>query len=641
ITRNRESLTCVECRTRKLKCDRQLPCSSCTKRGDPSSCSYNRTPGRKETAESSRASRAESRLQHLEQALQDLVNTSSRGPETNSSDASARLERSNVDDGTSIYTGPTHHAAMLEDIAELRNVIGEQDVDFHSYGYYDSDVLFGGVQALPLPVILSRYLPSRTESDRRLAIYFRAEGIASPFVHVGQFHKQYEAFWQVQYAISPLWISLLFSIFHLSVRSGPFVPSEEDKPLEFGLAAAHCLAIGRYNRPRRFAVEALTTYNQVKLVEGLYLCWSLGMLMGTLAQVAFCMGYHRDPDHFPNITPFEGEMRRRAWSALMQIDLLNSFQLGLPNCVHRRTSWDTRIPGNYHDFDLDPEMKSLPQPKPGSEVTKIMFYNSKHKLMGDFEKILQHATRTNEMVQQPELVTLDEQLRATYESLLEVLRWKNVSRSIAGPIMLIVTRRCIELMYEKCRCVLHRKHITSGRESSIRIAFDAARAIVTSFLDMYPEWKPGGQFYNDRWLLSSVTWHDFLMGVTTLCLILCQDRKTPALSISSEDKRSMIDLLTQAEKVCHEKREESSTGVRAGKLLKAVFSQTDAQEIDPRSSTTDSQIPYAMQSFEQEQQQQQQPELDIFADPTTWQNVFDNQEWAFMEDFLNTNFDSI
>lgn len=46
IKRNRQVVSCVPCRTRKLKCDRQQPCASCVRRGDEDSCRFFHAGGR-------------------------------------------------------------------------------------------------------------------------------------------------------------------------------------------------------------------------------------------------------------------------------------------------------------------------------------------------------------------------------------------------------------------------------------------------------------------------------------------------------------------------------------------------------------------------------------------------------------------
>ena len=45
-------------------------------------------------------------------------------------------------------------------------------------------------------------------------------------------------------------------------------------------------------------------------------------------RLALQQGYHRDPSQFPNLSVFQGEMRRRTWSAVNQHDLLFSVLIG-------------------------------------------------------------------------------------------------------------------------------------------------------------------------------------------------------------------------------------------------------------------------------------------------------------------------
>lgn len=109
--------------------------------------------------------------------------------------------------------------------------------------------------------------------------------------------------------------------------------------------------------------------------------------------LAYTLGYHRDPKRLRDTTPFEGEMRRRTWTLIIQLDLLNSFQLGLPHNLQAGT-WDTAVPGNYNDADLDESMQCLPEPRQNSEITRMTFYISKLILMEVFAKILKYALCT-------------------------------------------------------------------------------------------------------------------------------------------------------------------------------------------------------------------------------------------------------
>jgi len=83
-------------------------------------------------------------------------------------------------------------------------------------------------------------------------------------------------------------------------------------------------------------------------------------------------GYHRDPSHNLNITPFEGELRRRLWAAVNQMEVLFSVMVGVPKSFIY-AHCDTKLPSNLYDDELFEEMKELPQSRPLEEATDISF----------------------------------------------------------------------------------------------------------------------------------------------------------------------------------------------------------------------------------------------------------------------------
>lgn len=124
ITRARETLTCNPCRSRKLKCDKDIPCSSCTKRGEAEACSYAKRPVRKEHADQSKTARAEERLQHLGDLLEIYA---SSGAVNNVTSHTEEDESSTCTNGSATYIGATHFSAMLDDIEWLRQVLVEEE----------------------------------------------------------------------------------------------------------------------------------------------------------------------------------------------------------------------------------------------------------------------------------------------------------------------------------------------------------------------------------------------------------------------------------------------------------------------------------------------------------------------------------
>ena len=172
----------------------------------------------------------------------------------------------------SLYNGATHWSAMLEDMEELRTAIREHDdidgagIDLDSDEGDGTSLLFGATKPLPFQQVLSQFLPLRPEADRLVAAYFRAKAVAAPFIHAAHFSRLYRLFWDNPSSASPLWTSILFSILDIATRTLSTSPGastgENSKANRFAIAAAHCLAVGEYYRPQRFAVEALLLYVQ-------------------------------------------------------------------------------------------------------------------------------------------------------------------------------------------------------------------------------------------------------------------------------------------------------------------------------------------------------------------------------------------
>ena len=262
------------------------------------------------------------------------------------------------------------------------------------------------------------------------------------------------------------------------------------------------------------------------------------------------MGYHRDPERL-GFSPFEKEMRRRTWSLCMQLDLLTSFHLGLPSSIQYST-WDTRTPSILLDTEFDEDSVILPTPAPGSELAGMPFYIAKHLVMVVFEKVLRHVltVRTDALVAD-EVSSLDSELRSVYATLPKILQRRPMSECCVDPPSLIVTRLCVSFLYNKSLCVLHRLYVTKGRDESIRECHAAASAMVEDLLDAYRECKPGGVLETEQWMMSSITWHDFLLGTTSLCMVLCatSSRSDPPC----QNRLATLNLLERARIFCAEK----------------------------------------------------------------------------------------
>lgn len=153
--------------------------------------------------------------------------------------------------------------------------------------------------------------------------------------------------------------------------------------------------------------------------------------------------------------------------------------------------------------------------------------------MAVFEKVLRHTMATGKNIS-ADADELDTKIRNIYSAFPGILRPRPMADSVVDSSSLIVTRLCVFFVYQKCLCVLHRPYVTRGWGYSTQICCDAASNIVQYFNDTYKEFLPGGQLETERWLMSKITRHDYLLGVMPLCLVLCASSQ----SIAAPDVQS-------------------------------------------------------------------------------------------------------
>ncbi|KIW75844.1 hypothetical protein Z517_10589 [Fonsecaea pedrosoi CBS 271.37] len=608
--RPRESYVCTQCKDAKLRCDRNHPCGSCVKRGTNTICNYPRTSGNVHHGNSirNRPSVAEDRLLHLEALVSQLMENQAAAQVSNDTvpPPTAKLVTpheaffsdtagiNHEETASTTYVGSTHWSAILEDIQELKAALasvahGQQANDNENLPEPSSnghELIFGSPGNYPLPQVLSQYLPPRQEVDRLLAVYFQGETFIVPFIHAYHFQRQYRAFWCEMTSVNPLWVSILFSICSIAtwIKATQGVSSNEPGTTagsNFHTAAAQCLVAGGYYQPQPLTVEALGLYAQYKNLRSLDPSREAGAILAMVVRMAHEMGYHRDPDSLGSFTVFEGEMRRRFWSTCKQMDLMISFQLGLPSTICLENC-DTKAPRNLMDSDFDEDTRVLPPSRAENEMTRLLWFIVKDRQMHAFGKVYQNAL-SFELKTEAEVLQLDREIQRMHEITPEVLKPRPLSESIAESPFAIMTRLYIDFIYLKSLLVLHRPYMARGNLSSTQSCVNAATRLVSQFIAVYKEMEPGGLLHMERWMLTNFTMNDFLLGVMTLCLIVHIRRKSlfkgvPSL-VDAATEAEVVALLEQAIVICTEKSNLSKDAARVSSALRLVLDSTKSPNV--------------------------------------------------------------
>ncbi|KAJ5247854.1 hypothetical protein N7468_002837 [Penicillium chermesinum] len=410
-----------------------------------------------------------------------------------------------------------------------------------------------------------------------LAIFFRGESFIVPFVHIGQFRRDYRAFWADPTAVNPLWLSMLFSICSVATiiasTIGPPQASREetiDKAAKFHVAAGQSLVAGEYHRPQPLVLEALAMYAQGKSMRSLDPSREAGAIFSMIVRMAYEMGYHRDPDKLGNFTPFEGEMRRRLWAMMKQVDLMTSFQLGLPSNI-RFENCDTKAPRNLTDYDFDVDTKILPESRPEEEPVNLLWFIVKDRQMDSFMKVCQEALSFHEK-SEAEVLKLDAEIRHMQTTIPPMLRARPIADSSGDSPFLIMVRIYVEFIYLKSLCVLHRRYMGCGRVFSTQSCIEAGRRLVSQFVEIHQEFQPGGQLHQARWMLTNFTMNDFLMGVMVLCQIVNIWRsKGRHSAVDPGTEGATLTLLKQALAICVEKSPASRDARYVARAIKVIL----------------------------------------------------------------------
>lgn len=125
--------------------------------------------------------------------------------------------------------------------------------------------------------------------------------------------------------------------------------------LEYALAKADFLTVPDIVLVQAFAIFLFL----VRRHDNPRFVW---MMTGLAIRMAQALGLHRDGSHFEHLTPYEVEMRRRVWWALCVLDVRASEDQGTDLSI-TSGSFDTKLPLNINDADIDPQTKQTPPPR--------------------------------------------------------------------------------------------------------------------------------------------------------------------------------------------------------------------------------------------------------------------------------------
>ncbi|KAJ4206860.1 hypothetical protein NW767_003153 [Fusarium falciforme] len=395
--------SCIHCRQRKIKCDRQHPCCHCVR--SKLECVF--PTGRGRAAKKPRThidGPLLDRLHRLEATITSLkkerdLNSPKEAvdsanyaqspsldqvgdPSSSNADVDSPIEnqlgRLMIDDTRSYYVSNILWTNLGNEIEELRDMLHEsvsEDEDYPPTEVAESTTgpspgTSGALLGFrSLSHSLKSFHPPLPQSVTLFRLF--SENVV-PLVHLFHMPTTRRMYWDavVSDSLDRNTEALLFAIYYSAVISMDEAQCENVT----GLTRTSALDKYRFAFEQAMARANFLCTQSMTLLQAVVLflsalrnedesrtTWSLTSLAFHIAQA---MGLHRDGAVF-GLKPLEVELRRRLWWHICLIDIRSSEFHGYEP-VARGSSFDTKPPLNINDCDINAQMKDPPPEHEGA-----------------------------------------------------------------------------------------------------------------------------------------------------------------------------------------------------------------------------------------------------------------------------------
>ncbi|KAK7419938.1 hypothetical protein QQZ08_010641 [Neonectria magnoliae] len=394
---SKPNFACIHCAERKVKCDRQRPCSACANHKVDCVFQPARPPRRRRRQVKDQI--LTDRLRYYETLLQEngieptspnqtgVVVPKEFHPHTLASvesEASGSVSKSQVihGQGRSMFVNNSLWSRVVEEFDDPEDAF--EDYSSDSYGSEASNDDFSFVlSSRPKLNTRSRHPPAE-HIQQLLQIFIDNVDPLTKVVHVPTLRLVIQKAASDLEAIPRSFKALMFAIYSAAVMSlnndeckQRFCESRKTMLSRYIAATRAALSRARFMGTTSLVVlQALVLYLlSVRDIHEPRAVWSL---TGVAVRIAQGMGLERDGVN-TGLSPFETEMRRRIWWLLKTHDYRTADLCGLPKFRDLDLGPEsTKRPTNVNDDQLYPGMPSLPVGS--TALTDVAFVSLKYEL---------------------------------------------------------------------------------------------------------------------------------------------------------------------------------------------------------------------------------------------------------------------
>ncbi|KAI0130656.1 putative C6 transcription factor [Daldinia grandis] len=510
--RRRPPISCVLCRRRKIRCNRESPCSNCvrsknanciyenifsqsqqdtelhssippiaavaapslTSRSSPRTASTTTTSAAASYQSSQDIEFLKNKIKQLEERLSQSNRTSQSSVQTPTSNIEAISSRIGgtfyvhhedhlAGQPQSISRSVTHKSRMfgqshwitgmslMRDILELIEPHVHEDTCKITTLMVKSKSLARTIKAQRTPhwpSPLKTDLPPKDIADELVGRYCQTTETIYRILHIPSFKRDYEAYWKSQAGPNTAFLVQLKLVLAIGATTYDEKFTLRTSAMQWVYEAQTWISEPGFKH--RLNLQFLQN-NILLLLAREFVDVGPDLVWisaGTLVRIAVYMGLHKDPTRLPKVSTFTAEMRRRLWNTILEISLQLSLVSGGPPFISM-DMFNTEPPGNFDDEQLAVDD---PPPKPESYFTQTSIAIILRKTFEARLAVVKFLNNHGSSGTYKETLQLDVELRASYKTVLRTLQgYKSTTGSQLSEFAMDV----VSLIMNRYRLSLH------------------------------------------------------------------------------------------------------------------------------------------------------------------------------------------
>ncbi|RDW88063.1 hypothetical protein BP6252_00095 [Coleophoma cylindrospora] len=549
ISRPRPTLTCSECRHKKLKCDRAEPCEQCRKRGRVQFCSYahSTTRHRVPNGQGTRVKRASATVKAS--GMQSLAATTKTGRNGPSSRGNVPIESQPRDaeivDTSSRYRGPSDRMGMLVHFddakkfllnthsdAEMTVLMRELQSFQKSYGHRHKMSNRGQQETSSIFEQLKNSLPTREVCDASVSSYLRDRETILRIIHIPSFLQRSMEFWAAEeYQPTFSNTNLVCQLLAIVIISYPADQSNEKQTSQVSwnhLLQSFSLIqkwLGSLHGKHSFDLATLQTRALLLLAQQSLLMSATDIWreVGVLLRLGMVAGLHQALPGCREYPIFQHQQRLRLWTTILELDLQYSLICGMPPTANLFRP--AILPVSIDDVDLFDSMVDIRNEKTLGQYSDALPQICLVSTLKARSEAVYILCNNEEQRLAQNLISAGENIEAEIQRIPSMLKPMAQTIDGGGPRGHIFSRIMLDMHLRRPLLAIQRQFVLSRLGDSFpgaRLAALKTAVTILSYLDaLDPEYADPNQITSKyHWDLFHVL---FKTDITQAMLILCSE----------------------------------------------------------------------------------------------------------------------